>query len=105
MQSLEPLEQWGVLPYFSYRSPSERAAREDKAWEAKILAKLEPEMAGRACLRRAVSTAYYALFHLPVSEATSTWARPELRSELGRFYTWFHSKGTCTPATSRIWNL
>lgn len=32
MQRLEPLEQWGVLPYFSYRSQSEQAALQDEAW-------------------------------------------------------------------------
>jgi len=37
-------------------------------------------------LRRAVSTAYYALFHLRVSEATLNWARPELRPMLGRLF-------------------
>jgi hypothetical protein len=29
---LEPLYQWGVLDYFSYRSPAEQAARKDQAW-------------------------------------------------------------------------
>jgi hypothetical protein len=33
MQRLEPVEQWGVLPYFSYRSLAEQAARqEEEAW-------------------------------------------------------------------------
>ena len=32
-QRLEPVEQWGVLPYFSYRSLAEQAARqEEEAW-------------------------------------------------------------------------
>ena len=53
---------------------------------AKNLAKLEPPNPRQACLRRALSTAYYALFHLLISEATLNWARPELRSELGRFF-------------------
>jgi hypothetical protein len=30
--------------------------------------------------------AYYALFHLLISEATLNWGRPELRSELGRVF-------------------
>jgi hypothetical protein len=29
---IQQLEQWGVLPYFTYRSPSEQAARNDQAW-------------------------------------------------------------------------
>jgi hypothetical protein len=40
----------------------------------------------QATLRRAVSTAYYALFHLLISEATSNWARPELRALLARSF-------------------
>jgi uncharacterized protein (UPF0332 family) len=40
----------------------------------------------QASLRRAVSTAYYALFHLLVSEATANWAQPELRATLGRCF-------------------
>jgi uncharacterized protein (UPF0332 family) len=53
---------------------------------ARNLAHLEPTKPRQACLRRAVSTAYYALFHLLISDATLNWARPELRSELGRFF-------------------
>jgi hypothetical protein len=52
---------------------------------AQQLANLEPNPR-QACLGRAVSTAYYALFHLLISEATSNWARPELRSQLGRVF-------------------
>lgn len=33
-----------------------------------------------------MSTAYYALFHLLISEATENWARPELRAILGRCF-------------------
>lgn len=40
----------------------------------------------QASLRRAVSTACYALFHLLVSEATSNWSRVEFRSALGRIF-------------------
>ena len=32
MRRLEPLEQWGVLAYFSYRNESEQATRHDEAW-------------------------------------------------------------------------
>src|SRR6266849_6951359 len=53
---------------------------------AKHLANLEPANPRQACRRRAVSTAYYALFHLLISEATLNWGRPELRSELGRVF-------------------
>jgi len=32
MQRLQPLEQWGVLPYFSFRSLAEQAALQEEAW-------------------------------------------------------------------------
>jgi len=32
VQHLEPFEQWGVLPYFSYRSQAEQAVLEEEAW-------------------------------------------------------------------------
>ena len=50
------------------------------------IARLHPEKTHQAGLRRAVSTAYYAIFHLLISEATSNWARPELRNSLGRCF-------------------
>jgi len=50
------------------------------------IANLPCEARRQASLRRAVSTAYYALFHLLISEATLNWARPELRPILGRFF-------------------
>src|SRR5712692_2406960 len=53
---------------------------------ARPLADLHPESPHQASLRRAVSTAYYALFHLLISEATANWARPELRVILGRCF-------------------
>jgi hypothetical protein len=31
-QRLRPLEQWGVLPYFSFRSQSEQAVLQEEAW-------------------------------------------------------------------------
>jgi hypothetical protein len=53
---------------------------------ARHLADLHTESPHQASLRRAVSTAYYALFHLLISEATVNWARPELRAKLGRCF-------------------
>lgn len=53
---------------------------------AQQLAGLHPEGPHQASLRRAVSTAYYALFHLLISEATENWAPPELRAILGRCF-------------------
>ena len=60
---------------------------------AEDLLKLAQELAGQdadnqrqACYRRAVSTAYYALFHLLITEATLNWANVEMRLELGRVF-------------------
>jgi uncharacterized protein (UPF0332 family) len=51
---------------------------------ARYLLEREPET--QATLRRSVSTAYYALFHLLVHEACVNWARPEHRIELARAF-------------------
>ena len=40
----------------------------------------------QARLRRAVSTAYYAIFHLLIYEATANWSRPEQREKLARAF-------------------
>ena len=53
---------------------------------AQDLVDLHPESPHQASLRRAVSTAYYALFHLLISETTANWALPELRAILGRCF-------------------
>lgn len=53
---------------------------------AQELANLHAERQHQASLRRAVSTAYYALFHLLISETTANWARPEFRATLGRCF-------------------
>jgi hypothetical protein len=53
---------------------------------AQDIANLRPRQPHQASLRRAVSTAYYALFHLLISEATANWGRPELRGALARVF-------------------
>jgi uncharacterized protein (UPF0332 family) len=47
---------------------------------------LHHEPVSQASLRRAVSTGYYALFHLLIAEAVANWARPEQRLELSRCF-------------------
>jgi uncharacterized protein (UPF0332 family) len=47
---------------------------------------LVKENPSQAALRRSVSTAYYALFHLLVHEACFNWARPEHRNNLARAF-------------------
>ena len=53
---------------------------------ARDLANLHPEHPRQANLRRAMSTAYYAIFHLLISETTLNWRRVELRAQLGRVF-------------------
>ncbi len=53
---------------------------------AQELANFRPDYSHQPRLRRAVSTAYYALFHLLISEATANWQRPELRAVLARAF-------------------
>ena len=53
---------------------------------AQDLADLHPESPRQANLRRAMSTAYYAIFHLLISETTLNLARVELRAQLGRVF-------------------
>ena len=62
------------------------AHAEDLLELARHLANLERIQPRQAYLRRAVSTAYYALFHLLISEATLNWGRSDLRAELGRVF-------------------
>ena len=64
---------------------------------AQDIANLSSETRRQASLRRAVSTAYYALFHLLISNATLNWARPELRPLLGRLFD--HGPMFSTPVT------
>ena len=92
VEQVEPLEKWGVLPYFNFRTQSEQATLNQPAVSgdllelARDLADLHPESPPQPSLRRAVSTAYYALFHLLISEAPANWARPELRAILGPLF-------------------
>jgi uncharacterized protein (UPF0332 family) len=53
---------------------------------ARDIADMDADNPRQASLRRAVSTAYYALFHLLISEATSNWRQVELRPALGRIF-------------------
>ena len=54
--------------------------------QAGHLAKREPRRPRQASLRRAVSAAYYALFHLLIEASVSNWKRPEQRPRLGRAF-------------------
>ena len=56
--------------------------------------------ATQASVRRAVSSAYYAVFHLLIAEATSNWSNVKLRAALGRAY----DHGIMTAASNRLLN-
>jgi uncharacterized protein (UPF0332 family) len=57
--------------------------------------KREPKRPKQASLRRAISTAYYALFHLLISEAILNWRRVEDRVELARMFEHTHMRSIC----------
>ena len=56
---------------------------------------LDAAISGPAALRRATSTAYYALFHLLISEATINWEQTEFRPLLGRVFSHGTMKSAC----------
>jgi uncharacterized protein (UPF0332 family) len=55
----------------------------------------EEEHARQANLRRAVSTAYYAVFHLLIEQAMSNWAVERQRSRLARTFEYRSMKSVC----------
>lgn len=54
--------------------------------QARHLASREPKRPKQASLRRAVSSAYYALFHLQTTAAVSKWKPYRQRSALARAF-------------------
>jgi hypothetical protein len=68
---------------------------EDLLEQAQHLVGRERTRPRQASLRRALSTAYYALFHLLISEATQLWKRPQDRTELARTFEHTHMKTVC----------
>jgi hypothetical protein len=46
----------------------------------------QPIKLNQASLRRGVSTAYYALFHLLISETVANWSKTSSRDALGRMF-------------------
>ena len=71
---------------------------------AQDIANLHPGEANQASLRRAVSTAYYALFHLLISEATANWAHAELRAVLARVFDHGYMKQAADKKVSELNN-
>jgi uncharacterized protein (UPF0332 family) len=71
------------------------AYAEDLLEQAKHLARRERTRPRQASLRRAVSTAYYALFHLLIREAVKNWKRPRERLTLSRMFEHSNMKRAC----------
>jgi uncharacterized protein (UPF0332 family) len=71
------------------------AFAEDLLEQANHLANRERQKPRQASLRRAVSTAYYALFHLLIHEATKNWKRAEQRPLLARGFEHGRMKSAC----------
>ena len=62
------------------------AFAEDLLKQAFFLLNKEPKTPTQASLRRSVSTAYYALFHLLIHDASANWTRPDTRDYLARAF-------------------
>jgi len=63
--------------------------------QARHLVKREPKRPKQASLHRAISAAYYAPFHLLISEAVLNWRRAEDRVELARMFEHGHMRSVC----------
>lgn len=74
------------------------AYHDDLLAQALLLVHVTPP--SQLTLRRAVSAAYYAVFHYLIAEATSNWNNAPLRTALGRAY----DHGTMKTASNRILN-
>ena len=62
------------------------AYHDDLLEQAIQLVHKEPKNPKQASLRRAVSTAYYALFHLLINESVANWSLAKFRAALGRAF-------------------
>jgi len=62
------------------------AFAEDLLKQAFLLLNKERKTPSQASLRRSVSTAYYALFHLLIQDASANWSRLDTRDYLARAF-------------------
>jgi len=76
------------------------ALPDDLLEQARHLAKLDRKRPKQASLRRAVSTAYYALFHLLVSDGASQWKIERQRSIFARSFEHRKMRGICKNCNS-----
>ena len=76
------------------------AYHDDLLDQALHLARRDPKRPKQANLRRAVSTAYYALFHLLIADAVTYWKIERQRSFLARAFEHRKMKGACNSCSS-----
>jgi uncharacterized protein (UPF0332 family) len=69
--------------------------------QAQLLANLDKKRPRQASLRRAVSTAYYALFHLLTTAAVANWKKPRQRAALARTFEHRKMKDACTKTSGK----
>jgi len=72
------------------------AFAEDLLKQAFLLLNKESKNPTQASLRRSVSTAYYALFHLLIQEASANWSRVDTRDYLARAFEHKTMRQACT---------
>ena len=81
------------------------AFAEDLLNQAVLLLNKEPKNPTQASLRRSVSTAYYALFHLLIQEASANWSRADTRDYLARAFEHRTMKQACAWAESTTYPM
>jgi hypothetical protein len=80
------------------------AFAEDLLKQAFLLLNKESKNPTQASLRRSVSTAYYALFHLLIQEASDNWSRADTRDYLARAFAHRTMKQACTWAENATYD-
>jgi uncharacterized protein (UPF0332 family) len=80
------------------------ALPEDLLEQALFLVRREPKRPKQASLRRAVSTAYYAIFHLLIHEAVTNWRRRGERNLLSRMFEHGVMKKACAKKCKELEN-
>jgi uncharacterized protein (UPF0332 family) len=69
--------------------------------QAQLLANPDKKRPRQASLRRAVSTAYYAVFHLLTTAGVANWKKPRQRAALARAFEHRRMNDACTKTRSK----
>lgn len=81
------------------------AYADDLLQYARQIAELHPNDAHQPSLRRALSSAYYALFHLLIGDAVANCTDPRFRATLARMFDHGPMKNVCENTVEKIKNL